>query len=147
MNQLNPHYENLKVLAVFHYVMGGLGMFFSLIPLIYVFVGGMFLAAPEFAGELASDPEVPEGLFTGIGAFFTGFGLILFFFGEAFAILTIVSGVKMAKCKGYTLSFVLACIHCIFFPFGTILGIFTIVTLSKDGVKALYNQNQSQASA
>jgi hypothetical protein len=39
-------------------------------------------------------------------------------------------------------SFILACIECLSMPFGTILGVFTIIILSKDSVKALYENKQ-----
>jgi hypothetical protein len=35
-------------------------------------------------------------------------------------------------------SFVMACILCMFMPFGTVLGIITIVMLSRDSVRRLY---------
>jgi len=33
---------------------------------------------------------------------------------------------------------VLACIACAFMPFGTVLGIFTIIVLSRESVKEIY---------
>jgi hypothetical protein len=36
---------------------------------------------------------------------------------------------------------VMACIECLFVPFGTILGIFTIVALSGQSVKTLFLAN------
>jgi hypothetical protein len=32
----------------------------------------------------------------------------------------------------------MACIECLFLPFGTILGVFTIIVLSRESVKALF---------
>jgi hypothetical protein len=32
----------------------------------------------------------------------------------------------------------MACIECLFIPFGTILGVFTVVVLSRESVKALF---------
>jgi hypothetical protein len=32
----------------------------------------------------------------------------------------------------------MACIQCAFFPFGTVLGVFTIITLSRERVKELF---------
>jgi hypothetical protein len=40
--------------------------------------------------------------------------------------------------------FVVAAIECIFMPFGTVLGVFTIIVLSRPSVKALF---QSEAAA
>jgi hypothetical protein len=32
----------------------------------------------------------------------------------------------------------MACIECLFLPFGTILGVFTIIVLSRESVKELF---------
>lgn len=50
----------------------------------------------------------------------------------------ILSGRFLQQRKHYWFSFVLACIACAFMPFGTVLGVFTIIVLSRDSVKAFY---------
>jgi hypothetical protein len=40
--------------------------------------------------------------------------------------------------KNRTFSFVVACVNCIHVPLGTVLGVFTIVVLSRESVKRLY---------
>jgi hypothetical protein len=35
-------------------------------------------------------------------------------------------------------AFVVSCVECLFFSFGTILGTFTIIVLSREPVKALF---------
>jgi hypothetical protein len=49
--------------------------------------------------------------------------------------------------KAYSFALVIACIECLFVPFGTILGVFTIVTLSRESVKALFERIQMAAPA
>ena len=66
--------------------------------------------------------------------------VILPFF--AFSILVIVSGRKLAKMKNYMYSLVIACILCVGFPFGTVLGIFTIIVLSRETVRAAYGRTR-----
>jgi len=39
---------------------------------------------------------------------------------------------------GYWFSFVVACVECLFIPFGVVLGAFTIIVLSRRSVKELY---------
>ncbi|MDJ0671770.1 MAG: hypothetical protein DWQ53_23750 [Microcystis flos-aquae DF17] len=58
--------------------------------------------------------------------------------GEVFAIATIVSGRFLKRRQRYWFSFVMACILCLFTPLGTILGVFTIIVLSRQSVKELY---------
>jgi len=38
---------------------------------------------------------------------------------------------------------VMACVECLFIPFGTILGVFTIIVLLRESVKALFAATQT----
>jgi len=73
-----------------------------------------------------------------IGWLFLGIGLFFFLAGEALAICIIMSGRFLARRIRYWFSFVIACIECVVFPVGTVLGIFTIVVLLRDSVKNSY---------
>jgi membrane protein YqaA with SNARE-associated domain len=44
----------------------------------------------------------------------------------------------LAKHSLYWFAFAIACVECLFIPFGTILGVFTIIVLSREPVKALF---------
>jgi hypothetical protein len=41
----------------------------------------------------------------------------------------------------------MACIECLFLPFGTILGIFTIIVLSRESVKTFFLAAESEQGA
>jgi hypothetical protein len=58
--------------------------------------------------------------------------------GWTLAILMIVAGRKLARRASRLFCLVVAGIECIFMPFGTILGIFTIIVLMKEPVKELF---------
>ena len=47
-------------------------------------------------------------------------------------------GRGLAQRKRYMFCLVVACVECLFMPFGTVLGVFTIIVLSRDSVKALF---------
>ena len=80
-------------------------------------------------------PPVMGWIFAGIGGFWVLAALI-------FGILTIVSGRYISQKRNKTFSIVIGAINCLFMPLGTILGIFTIVTLSKKEVVDLYENKQ-----
>jgi hypothetical protein len=65
-------------------------------------------------------------------------GSLLFLLGIAIAICILIAGRSLAKHTRYWFAFVVACIECLFIPFGTILGVFTIIVLSRDSVKELF---------
>jgi len=60
-------------------------------------------------------------------------------------ILLFKTGRNLSNRQSYTFCFVVACISCLLMPLGTILGVFTIVTLSRESVKAIFSgQNYPQ---
>ena len=130
----NSDLESLKLLAIFHYIIGGLGVFIALIPLIYLAIGVVILVAPEAFTD-ASSGEIPPAI---AGYLFAAIGGICFIVGQALAIMIIYSGIQLQKQQKYIFSFIVACVLCAFFPFGTVLGVFTILALTKDSVRQLY---------
>lgn len=130
---LKEDLEHLKLLGVFHFIVGGLSALFSCMFLIHLSLGLFLLLRPESMSGPEGDlpPEI-------IGYMFTFIGGLFFLLGMAFSSCVIYSGILLRKQKKYLFSFVMGCIQCIFLPFGTVLGIFTIIVLSKESVKRIY---------
>jgi hypothetical protein len=61
------------------------------------------------------------------------------------AICILIAGRSLALRKRYSFALVIACIECLFIPFGTILGVFTIVALSRESIRALFSKTTAQA--
>jgi hypothetical protein len=131
--------NHLKLLSTFHYVVGGIGCFFACMPLLHTAIGAALVFFPDVLQGNHGDAP-PEF----IGWIFLIMGLFFFIIGQGVSICMILSGRFIAKRKNYLFSFVLACIECMFVPFGTVLGVFTIVVLSRDSVKALYSEADKQ---
>jgi hypothetical protein len=126
--------EHLRLLSIFHYVMAGITALVACIPFIHVAIGVMVIMNPEAmndSGNQAPPPAAFGWLFVGMGSFF----IIV---GWAAAICTLVSARYLARRQRRMFSFVVAAILCLFMPFGTVLGIFTILVLSRDSVQRLY---------
>jgi hypothetical protein len=128
---------NIDMLAIFHYVVGAFMALFSLFPLIYLVFGMFFIFAPDITNN-SQPSSAPEF----VGYIFIVIGIVFVLIGEALAFSVIYSGRQLQKKQKRMFSFIIACIMCFFVPFGTILGVFTIVVLSKDSVIALYNREQ-----
>ena len=130
--------EHLRLLSIFHYIVGGLAALFSLFPLLYTTVGAIFIFVarhPSAAGPKPGEEPPPEF----IGWIFAVIGSLLFLLGIAIAICILIAGRSLAKHTRYWFAFVMACIECLFIPFGTILGVFTIIVLSRESVKTLFS--------
>jgi hypothetical protein len=55
----------------------------------------------------------------------------------------LIAGRSLATHRHYWFAFAIACLECLFIPFGTILGVFTIIVLSREPVKALFATTQT----
>jgi hypothetical protein len=135
---MNQDKEHLRLLAIFHYVVAGLAPLFSFFPLLYTTIGAIFIFVarhPAAAGPKPGEELPPEFL----GWIFAGLGSLLFLLGIAMAICILIAGRCLSHHKCYSFALVIACIECLFIPFGTILGVFTIIVLSRESVKALFS--------
>ena len=136
---MNQDKEHLRLLAIFHYVVAGLAALFSFFPLLYTTVGAIFIFAARHGTPKPGEEPPPEF----IGWIFAMVGSLLFLLGIAIAICILIAGRSLAKPTRYWFALVVACIECLFIPFGTILGVFTIVVLSRESVKALFSTAQA----
>ena len=138
---MNQDREHLRLLAIFHYVVAGLAALFSFFPLLYTTVGAIFIFAARHGTAKPGEELPPEFL----GWIFAVVGLLLFLLGIAMAICILLAGRCLSRNKRYTFALVMACIECLFIPFGTILGVFTIIALLREPVKGLFAAEQTPA--
>jgi len=135
--------EQLNLLAIFHYVVAGLAAIFSFFPLLYTAVGVIFIFVARHGAAKPGEELPPEFL----GWIFAVLGLVLIVIGIAMAICILIAGRSLALRKRYSFALIIACIECLFVPFGTILGVFTIVALSRESVRALFSKATAEAPA
>jgi hypothetical protein len=124
--------EHLRLLAVFHYAVAGITALVSMLPGIGV-VAGLALAIggvePQEEGA-----RIAGALMAGCAAFFLTVGL-------AFAGLIALTGRALAQRRWYTFCLVVATTMCIAVPLGTVLGVFTIIVLSRPSVRATFERS------
>ncbi len=132
VQQSNADTEHLKLLSIFHYVIGGMAVLFACIPIIHLVIGLFFIIAPEKLGHGSNQPPAF------IGWFFVIFASCFILIGWTIGALILVAGRFIARRKHYTFCFVMACVECLFMPFGTVLGVFTILVLNRPAVKAMF---------
>jgi hypothetical protein len=76
-----------------------------------------------------------------MGWFFVIFAAVFITLGWIFAAFVLTAGRFLAQRKHYMFCVVMAAIECIFLPFGTVLGVFTIIVLMRESVKQLFGVN------
>ncbi|MEA3266496.1 MAG: hypothetical protein U9P42_06075 [Candidatus Fermentibacteria bacterium] len=127
--------DTLHMLAIFHYVIAGLIALVACIPLIHLTVGLSLTV-----GAIASE-EPAMGM---AGVFFTLIASFIILLGWGLAVLVFLAGKNLDRQTKYRFCMIGAGVLCIFMPLGTILGVFTLVTLQDDSVKAMFNGNDVQ---
>jgi hypothetical protein len=123
--------QNLNLLSVFHYVVGGLTALLACVPFIHLAIGIAMLS-----GAFDSAKGEPPPHF--IGIILVVFAAAFILAGWTLATVMIIAGRKLRARKSRTFCIVVAGIECAMMPFGTVLGVFTIVLLMKDSVKPLF---------
>ena len=128
---MNRDEEHLKLLSIFHYVVGGIAGFWACIPLIHLCIGIAMLV-----GAIDNAPAF-------IGLMFVVMAAVSITLGWTLAVCIIIAGRLLAKRKRYIFCLVIAAISCMFMPFGTVLGVFTIIILMRPSVKELFTANKN----
>jgi len=130
--------DDVRLLSIFHWALAGLATLFSALPLLYVAMGVAMLQ-----GKL--DGRNPPPAF--FGWMMVVLGIALAVMGLGYAALMAYAGRCVARTRHWTFVIVMAALSCAFFPFGTVLGVFTIIVLSKPEVKSLFQPPASAGGA
>lgn len=140
--------ERLRLLSIAFYISGALGAAFISILLIHFFVFAAISFMPETAFEppsgqqsasqtpavQKSDPFPPRIILRVVAGFF---GVIILC-GWTLGGLTIYAGRCIAKRQRRMFVLVMAGFNCLWVPYGTLLGIVTILALSSEDAKQEY---------
>jgi hypothetical protein len=132
--------EHLKLLSIFHYVVAGLTALFSLFPVFHVVIG--LLIATGHMDHMGGKGH-NEGPPAAFGWIFAAFGCAFIAAGMTIAAVIFTAGRSIARRRRHTFCLVAAGLSCLIMPFGTVLGVFTLVVLLRPQVKALFETPSS----
>lgn len=132
--QFDQDAEHLKLLSIFHYVVAGLNALMASIPLIHVVMGLVFIGVGLAKGGEAAPMALVGTLFAVLAG-----GMVLLGWGLAACIF--LAGRYLAQRRHYMFCLVVAAICSTVFPYGTALGICTIIVLCRPSVKTLFEAN------
>ncbi|MEE9219889.1 MAG: hypothetical protein V3U98_12555 [Acidobacteriota bacterium] len=108
-----------------------MGLFFSLVPVIHIFIGiGMI------TGRFATSGVESAG--QSVGWIFIIFGAAAIALGIVFSICLALAGRFLGTRRHYIYCLVMAALSCPFMPFGTVLGVLTLIVLTRTTVKQLF---------
>jgi len=129
---MNQDEDHIRLLSIFHYVVGGITALFACFPCIHLAMG-IAIVSGAF-------PDGPGHLDFFFGCLFIIMASVFILLGWALALAILRAGKCLARRTHYTYCLVVGGVECIFIPFGTVLGIFTIIVLSRLSVKAIFPQ-------
>ena len=130
---MTPDEDQLRLLSIFHYVVAGIAALFSLFPVIHIVMDAMIVSGrfDNAAGPPGNDM---------VGWLFIALGLMFLVAGLAFSVCIALAGRFISQRRSYMFCLVIAAVQCAFVPFGTVLGVFTIVALQKPSVRQLFGR-------
>jgi hypothetical protein len=132
---MNEDQLHLRLLSVFHYIVAGIVALFSLLPLFHLAIGVAMITGQLDTGETRDPMAILMGLF------FVGFAAAWIVSGIVFAACLVIAGFFLSQQRHYVFCLIVAGLACMFVPFGTVLGVFTIVVLMRPSVKKLFDQD------
>lgn len=130
--------KQMDLLSIFHYVVGGIVALFSCMPFMHVAMG-LAMVLGKFTENATPPSPVPEAI---VGWLFIIMGSIFILLGWACSLCIILAGKYLKRRTGRIFCMVVAGIECTFMPFGTVLGVFTLVALNKETIKEEFDSTQ-----
>ena len=124
-------------MSIFHYVVGGITAFFACFPLIHLAIGIAIVC-----GAFTKQPG-HETVPAFVGWLLICVATIIILVGWGLAAVIVVAGRFLAQRTHYLYCLVVAAAECILMPFGTVLGVFTIIVLNRASVKALFEPGEN----
>jgi hypothetical protein len=124
--------QHLKLLSIFHYVVAGMTACTGCLPIIHLVIG---MAA--LSGKLEPSQNGREEVAL-MGWLFTGFASVAIVAMWSLAVVVLFAGRFLQQRRRPTYCLVVAALECLWMPFGTVLGVFTIVVLMRPSVQQLF---------
>src|SRR6185369_4173216 len=130
----NRDHEHLRLLYMFHYICAGIMAVLASFPIVHLIIGMFWAFAPSaLPGGAAPPPPLVGWVFIFVATF-------MIVIGWTTAGLLAWAGRCIDRRIHHTFCIVMAAIECMFMPFGTVLGVFTIIVLVRPSVRLLFNQ-------
>jgi hypothetical protein len=130
--------EHLRYLTIGHYVVAGLMALAGLFPMLHLAMGIWMLTS----ADMHSVKDGPPAML--VGAFFVVFALAWILISWTLAALLVYAGRSITQRRRRTFCLAVASVAALMcMPFGTLLGIFTIIVLLRPSVRDAFDQQST----
>jgi len=138
---MNDDLQHLKLLSIFHYIVAGMVALMGCFPVIHLVVGIGLLSGGFPARGNDAFPAVAMGWLFVVVA---GSMIVLLW---SFAVCLLLAAGYLREHRRYLFCLITAALACMLMPFGTVLGVFTIVVLMRPSVKQLFEPASGSVSS
>jgi hypothetical protein len=138
---MNDDLQHLKLLSIFHYIVAGMVALMGCLPIFHLLLGIALLSGAIPARGNDSFPAAAMG-----GIFATVAGLMIVAFWSLAVCLLLAAG-YLREQRRYMFCLVTAAVVCMLMPFGTVLGVFTIVVLMRPTAKQLFEEGSGSVTS
>jgi hypothetical protein len=127
--------EHLSLVSLGYMVSAGIAAFFAMFGLVYVFLGIVTSIALSHVPASAKTNGPPSAF---IGWIFGGLGLVFLLVGGGVAFARFWAARCVKQRRSRTFCMVIAAIGCLEFPYGTALGVLSLMVLGRKSVTKLF---------
>jgi len=131
--------DHLRLLAVFHFVVAALAAAGIGFLALHYLVLHAIVSNPEMWRNQRGGGLPPREIFAIFRCLYVVFATVL----VAGAVGNLLSGLFIDRRKHRTFSLIVAGLNCFQIPFGTVLGVFTLIVLLRPSVREVYDAIQS----
>jgi hypothetical protein len=141
--------EHLSALSIGHFILAGVALLGG-VPTLLIGVSGsklmdefgsdLSMAMGQIPGQSGVDPfgGSPDAMLQELNTLILSVVVSMVLLAVVSAIHLSVVGVQIRNRRWWTFCYLTGWGECLMFPFGTVLGIFTIIVLSRPSVKRLF---------
>jgi hypothetical protein len=141
--------EHLSALSIGHFILAGVALLGG-VPTLLIGVSGsklmdefgsdLTMAMGQIPGQSGVDPfgGSPDAMLQDLNSLIISVVVSMVLLAVVSAIHLAVVGVQIRNRRWWTFCYLTGWGECLMFPFGTVLGIFTIIVLSRPSVKLLF---------
>lgn len=128
--------HDLKLLSVGYFIQGGIATFYGLVFAAYLAIMGAVFGSVLTNVQSRSQVPIPAGVLSLIGVILGCVLLLVILMG----LLMLYCGLALRRRRHRLLVLIMAGVNLLSIPYGTVLGIFTILVLQRPAAKAMFDQ-------
>jgi hypothetical protein len=133
--------EHLRLLAIGHYIAAALNVLMALLVFVYTtFLTVMFQGFPNTSPQSGLSENFNPVIFFGLFGTLSAIAMLLGAVGE------FLTARYLTQRVNHTFCIIVSALDCLGVPFGTLLGIATLIALERPSVKAMFAQNSKRSS-